>query len=83
MYSEKKNVSHAFSVRKYNRKLRVALSLSKNKYYENLESAPKIITTHKRMFFALHSTVELQYIAEFRVHDLETAIWSERDMYEY
>ena len=28
-------------------------------------------------------TVELQYIAEFRVHNPETAIWSERDMYEY
>ena len=30
-----------------------------------------------------HNTVELEYIAEFRVHDPETAIWSERDMYEY
>ena len=29
------------------------------------------------------STVELQYIAEFRVRNPETAIWSERDMYEY
>ena len=28
-------------------------------------------------------TVELRYIAEFRVHNPETSKWSERDMYEY
>ena len=46
--------------------------------------ASKPSGSEEEIFFNIFLyTVELQYNAEFRVHNPETAIWSERDMYEY